>query len=97
MAEFCTQCAKLMFGNIEPDINIRKIGSTLENETYIPVICEGCGMMAVEKDINGTIRVAIPTDINNFESRDFSWVNIDDFERDHATEYWYHAIKNIKQ
>lgn len=46
MADFCTECSKEM-GFPKPDINEKEIFDSLEKNQYLPVICEGCGMLAI--------------------------------------------------
>ncbi|CAB4185722.1 hypothetical protein UFOVP1492_4 [uncultured Caudovirales phage] len=46
MADFCTNCARVM-GFPEPDIDIAAIAVDLIPATYLPVLCEGCGMCGV--------------------------------------------------
>jgi len=93
MADFCTECDKItgLGTNGEPDINIRKIAEPLENGTYVPVMCEGCGLCGVGKDDNGNIIVIVPENIHDNENENVVVLLIDDFERDHSTKYWYHS------
>lgn len=51
MADFCTKCHQDHGFPGEPDINVEKIFSTL-NEGFMVMagtICEGCGMVAIAK------------------------------------------------
>lgn len=93
MADFCTQCSAATFGDaVEPDINIREIAASLETGTYVDVLCEGCGMKAIGKDDNGNIMVAVPENVRDDSCESYLWVPLEDFEREHLTKYWYHAI-----
>jgi hypothetical protein len=92
MSDFCTQCSIATFGDkIQPDINIREIASSLENGMYVPVLCEGCGMNAVGKDENGQIIVHVPKNVRDDADKQYNWIRLEDFEKDHLTKYWYHA------
>lgn len=92
MADFCTPCSAAMFGDrFQPDINLREIAATLENGTYVPVLCEGCGMNAVGKDENGQVIVHIPENVRDASCEIYLWIPLEDFERDHLTKYWYHV------
>jgi hypothetical protein len=59
MADFCTPCAKKMWGDdIAPDIDIEAEFKALQPEHYVPCICEGCGLVAILKTAEGTMKVA---------------------------------------
>lgn len=59
MADFCNKCADELFGEgVEPDINVYAIGETLQTGFYLPVLCEGCGMMAISKNEEGLLELA---------------------------------------
>ena len=56
MAEFCNVCAERLFGdNATPEIDVDSIANSLTKEHYIAVLCEGCAMVAVEKDADDNI------------------------------------------
>ena len=60
MAEFCTKCSEELFGKeVEPEIDIEKTVNELKPDTYVTVLCEGCGMTAIGKDKSGEVYVAI--------------------------------------
>jgi len=95
MADFCTQCSAATFGDkTQPDINIRETAASLKNGTYVPVLCEGCGMNAIGKDENGQVLVNIPENIRDDSCETYVWVPLEDFEKDHLTKYWYHASEH---
>ena len=51
MADFCNKCSEEMFGDLFPaDIDVPKIFESLKVDTYIPVLCEGCGMLGIGKN-----------------------------------------------
>ncbi len=92
MADYCTLCADQV--GFPVDIDVRKIAETLEPGTYVPVLCEGCGMNAVGKDENGQVIVHLPENVRDDSCESYLWVPLEDFERDHSTKYWYHAIES---
>lgn len=90
MAEFCTECEKVIgFG---ADIHIRRIANDLEPGYYTGVLCEGCGMTAIGKDTNGEVFVILPEDVHDLSNEKTIVVSLEDFERDHATKYSYHRM-----
>lgn len=57
MADFCTECSKEM-GFPVADINETEIFSKLEKNQYLPVLCEGCGMLAIGRGEDGKMMYA---------------------------------------
>jgi hypothetical protein len=56
MADFCNVCSDQLFGdNAQPEIDVKSIVKDLKNNHYYTVLCEGCGMIAIEKDEKGEI------------------------------------------
>lgn len=93
MADFCTNCSDLMFGpTIQPDIDIKELSNKVGIGQYLPVLCEGCGMRGVGRDKDNSIILAIPEDVRDFNNPKVEWVKLEDFDRDHRSKYWYHAI-----
>jgi len=67
MADFCNVCADRLFGdNAQPDIDVNSIVKDLKNSHYIQVLCEGCGMLAIEKDANGEVSVVTQSESNEY-------------------------------
>ena len=59
MADFCNRCATEMWGDdFPPEIDVQKIAESLEPNTYMPVLCEGCRMVAVGKNEKQEIMIA---------------------------------------
>ena len=59
MADFCNKCSNEMFGpKVEPEIDVHKIVESLEPGYYTSVICEGCTMLAIVKEEDGSVRLA---------------------------------------
>jgi len=58
MAEFCNRCAKDM--GIKKDIDIYKIHHTLKEGYMQSVLCEGCEIIAVSKEDDGSLMVGYP-------------------------------------
>ena len=60
MADFCTKCSPKMFGDeIKPEIDINEIADGLKPGYYTNTLCEGCGLTAIIKDEDGTIKVGL--------------------------------------
>lgn len=58
MADFCNKCSNEMFGpNAEPEIDVYKILVSLEPGYYTNVICEGCTMLAIIKEEDGSVKL----------------------------------------
>ena len=65
MAEFCNRCAKEQ-GFSTPEINVYEIAERdLQPGTYMPVLCEGCGMVAIGVGEDEKIMLAYPTGEEN--------------------------------
>lgn len=61
MADFSKQYCELNDPELPHDFDILQIAEELENEQYIEIICEGFGFVAVAKDAEGNILLAMPT------------------------------------
>ncbi len=60
-----------MFGDdASPDIDVIQIFDTLEPGFHISVLCEGCGLIAVEKEEVTRKLVLIYQDIENFDNEE---------------------------
>jgi hypothetical protein len=56
MADFCNVCSDYLFGeNLHPDIDVNQITEELNPGYMMPVLCEGCAMVAVEKSETGEV------------------------------------------
>ena len=55
-----------------PDFDILKEANLLKPDTYTPIICEGFGFVAIGKDKNENIILAIPQPYNNKQT--VEWV-----------------------
>jgi len=83
MADFCTKCAPVIWGNdIPEDINIDEIYKSLNPTEYEVVLCEGCMLSAVGKTDEHEMLLAIPCD--DEESNDpvmqcVKWVTREEF------------------
>ena len=59
MADFCNKCSiKIAGGTGNSEIDVLKISESLAPDTYMPVLCEGCGMRAVGKTETGETLIA---------------------------------------
>ena len=84
MADFCTRCSEEMFGpEMQPDINVEQIAESLKPGYYQPVLCEGCAMLAVVKEDDGSIKLA------------FSKMDDTDEVRYETIEEWREKPKSI--
>jgi hypothetical protein len=61
MAEFCKQWVEINDPEFGWDFDIEEISNQLEPNHYIPIICEGFGFIAIGKDNENKITLAIPT------------------------------------
>ena len=58
MADFCNKCSNEMFGpKVEPEIDVHKILVSLDPGYYTNVICEGCAMVAIIKEEDGSVKL----------------------------------------
>lgn len=75
MADFCNKCSTEIAGDTgEAEIDILKLSESLAPDTYIPVLCEGCGMRAVGKTETGEILIAF--NVNEIEtSYEVHWIS----------------------
>ena len=84
MADFCTKCSEEMWeGDFGPDIDIQKIAESLESDSYLPVLCEGCGLRAVGKNGTGETILAVGSADDEF----VEWIPKDQWEADWETKY----------
>jgi len=64
MAEFCNKCVEKYVGDeFKPDIDVYALHEALQPGYMISnIICEGCGLNAVQKTEDGELRVLIYDD-----------------------------------
>lgn len=60
MAEFSKQWCELYDNEMPSDFDILEEFSKLEYDSYIPIICEGFGFIAIGKDETGECVLAFP-------------------------------------
>jgi len=61
MADFCNKCAKEMWGEKSvPEIDVYKISDELCYGCIVEVMCEGCEMTGVLKDVRGNTFLLYP-------------------------------------
>jgi hypothetical protein len=54
MADFCSICNEIMFGDkVAPDYDLTTILSDLQPGQVYHLLCEGCGMISYGKDYQG--------------------------------------------
>jgi hypothetical protein len=61
MAEFSKQWCDLKDPQMKSEFDINEIADGLEPNHYTPIICEGFGFIAIGKDPNNDILLAMPT------------------------------------
>lgn len=61
MAEFSKQYCELHMQDFEPDFDILEVADGLPPEHYTSIICEGFGFVAVARDAQNNILLAMPT------------------------------------
>jgi len=74
MADFCTECAPIMWGDeVKPDIDIVEIFNDLTPNSGISVLCEGCGLATIWKTPKGEMELAVVSE------NKINWMSIEDF------------------
>jgi hypothetical protein len=61
MAEFCKQWAEINDPEGGWDFDIEEVSNQLDTNHYVPMICEGFGFIAIGRDENYKVLLAIPT------------------------------------
>jgi len=81
MADFCNKCStKIAEDTGGAEIDILKLSESLAPDTYIPVLCEGCGMRAVGKTDTGETLIAFS--INEIETGyEVHWISYADWAK----------------
>lgn len=78
MAEFSKQyCEKHDFG-FPYDFDINEIAEGLDNGHYTSIICEGFGFIAIGKDDDGKIILAVPTGETMDEDSKVEWKDLEE-------------------
>ena len=73
MAEFSKQWAEKHDPEFPHDFDIIEVANTLEPGYCLPIICEGFGFVAIGKEENGDIIVAMPTGNYSEEGTEVTW------------------------
>ena len=75
MADFCNKCSIEISGDTgNSEIDVLKISESLAPDTYMPVLCEGCGMRAVGKTETGETLIAFK--VNEIDTGDeVNWIS----------------------
>ena len=64
-----------MWGDgVPPDINIKEVFEELIEGSYLPVLCEGCGLSAIGKFKDNKLMLAMPN-----SSGTYTWLTEDEF------------------
>jgi len=61
MASFSKQWCEKNDPQMPSDFDIEDVAKDLEPNHYTPIICEGIGFIAIGKDANNNIMLAMPT------------------------------------
>lgn len=61
MAEFSKQWAEINDPEFGWDFDIEEVSNQLDPNHYVPMICEGFGFIAIGKDNENKIMLAMPT------------------------------------
>ena len=61
MADFSKQWCDKNDSQMPFDFDIEEVANTLEPNYYTPIICEGFGFIAIGKDANNNVMLAMPT------------------------------------
>jgi len=78
MAEFSKQWVELNDPEMGWDFDIDQITSELPKSTMIPYICEGFGFVAIGKDENGVIHLAMATGVFGDEGHEVHWKTLEE-------------------
>jgi hypothetical protein len=78
MAEFSKQWVELNDPEMGWDFDIDQITSELPKSTMIPYICEGFGFIAIGKDENENIHLAMPTGNYSDEGTEVEWKTLEE-------------------
>lgn len=83
-----------MFGDhVEPDIDVQKVFESVKTDQYVPLLCEGCGMIAIGNNA-GELIIAYPTDHEN-PRENFEWINYKEYSENVVPCKSYDPIKHI--
>lgn len=61
MAEFSKQWAQIYDPDFGWDFDIEEVSNQLDPNHYVPMICEGFGFIAIGRDENYNVLLAMPT------------------------------------
>jgi len=78
MAEFSKQWVEKNVSEMGWDFDIDKVVSELPKSTMVPYICEGFGFIAIGKDENENIHLAIPTGNYSDEGTEVEWKTMEE-------------------
>ena len=79
MAEFSKQWVEKNDPEMGWDFDIEAIASEMPNSTMTnPYICEGFGFLAIGKDENDNIHLAMPTGNSNKEGSEIEWKTLEE-------------------
>lgn len=78
MAEFSKQYIEKNNFDFKPDFDILELAESIENEHYIPIICEGFGFTAIGKDEDGKVIVAMPSGEWHEDQIEVEWKKLEE-------------------
>lgn len=80
MSDFCNRCSNELWGeDFQPEIDVLKIAESLQPNSYMPVLCEGCGMSAIGKNEKGEVMIAHVVEEGHVDDL-VEWVPYSDWE-----------------
>jgi len=81
MAEFSNQWAQINDPEFPGDFDILEIAGKLEPNHYVPAICEGFGFVAIGKDAENKIMLAMPTgDVEEEDGQTYDTIKWEAYE-----------------
>lgn len=72
-------------GGMKPDFDIIEEAKLLKPDTYIPIICEGFGFIAIGKSSDGRTMLAMPQPYKEGEEEAFMWKDYEEIINEEIT------------
>lgn len=73
MADFSKQWCEINDPQMPGDFDIYEVASDLDSGYATGIICEGFGFIAIGKDLDGNIMLAIPTGNHSEKGSEVDW------------------------
>ena len=78
MADFSKQWCEINDPQSPGDFDINEIADKLEPGYVLGAICEGFGFIAIGKDLDGEVMLAIPTGNHNETGSEVDWKSLEE-------------------